>query len=111
MLRAFQAPNRRWSQMTSPEIVPRIPILPIAHFVYWPLVLLCMPGTSEHAAVYLGHGRVMNVNPNRKPSIHEQSLQEFIQGFDEQNLRFLRFTDEEAANRKVIDWIRCHQQL
>jgi hypothetical protein len=72
---------------------------------------LGMPGTSEHAAVYLGQGRVMNVNPNRKPSIHEQSLQEFIQGFDEQNLRFLRFTNQEATNRKVIDWIRWHRQL
>ena len=163
--------------MTSPEIVPLIPILLIAHFVYWHLVLLLvlrryqiptitnpavdihasssgddvtiggakysgikegdvifrplhflnekklykvysmrflslgMPGTSEHAAVYLGQGRVMNVNPNRKPSIHEQSLQEFIQGFDEQNLHFLRFTDQETANRKVIDWIRWHRKL
>jgi len=72
---------------------------------------LGMPGTSEHAAVYLGQGRVMNVNPNRKPSIHEQSLQEFIQGFDEENLHFLRFSNQEATNRKVIDWIRWHQQL
>jgi len=69
---------------------------------------LGMPGTSEHAAVYLGQGRVMNVNPNRKPSIHEQSLQEFIQGFDEENLLFLRFTDQEATNRKVIDWQEAH---
>jgi hypothetical protein len=163
--------------MTSSKLVRLIPILLIAHFVYWHLVLLLvlrqyripsisnpvvevrasasgddvtiggarysgikkgdvifrplhflneknlykvysmrflslgMPGTWEHAAVYLGEGRVMNVNPNRSPSIHEQSLQEFIQGFDERNLRFLRFTDEEAANRKVIDWIRWHQQL
>jgi hypothetical protein len=72
---------------------------------------LGMPGSSEHAAIYLGQGKVMNVNPNRKPSIHEQPLHEFIQGFDEKNIHILRFTDQEATNKKVIDFIYWHQEL
>ena len=72
---------------------------------------LGMPGTSEHAAIYLGQGKVMNVNPNVKPSIHEQPLHEFIQGFHETNIHFLRFSNQETTNKKVIDFIYWHQQL
>jgi hypothetical protein len=79
---------------------------------YWMRFLsLGMPGTSEHAAIYLGQGTVLNVNPNRRPSIHEQPLHEFIQGFDEQNLQFLRLSDQETTNQEVVDWIYWHREL
>ena len=70
-----------------------------------------MPGTAEHAAIYLGQGKVMNVNPNVEPSIREQPLHEFIQGFDEQNIHFLRFSNQDTTNKRVIDFIYWHQHL
>jgi hypothetical protein len=80
--------------------------------VYWMRFLsLGTPGTSEHAAIYVGQGTVLNVNPNRRPSIHEQPLHEFIQGFDEQNLQFLRLSDQETTNQDVVDWIYWHREL
>ncbi len=73
-----------------------------------------LPGEYEHASIYLGDGKVLNIYPDSAGAIHEEDIFCFMSWYKEfrespDKYTIIRLTNDPSIVKKALDWLKTSQ--